>query len=89
MATTKDICNVIEKIDGKLGKCGRDYQVYRDEEVGEWVVDIHDTKHHLRTFIDGEDVESCIDKEHCLALGMRTGELRYNFKKYLREHALN
>jgi hypothetical protein len=88
MITSRDICKALENVDHQLGQCGRDFDVYRDRKNKAWVLDYHNNKYHLATFLDENDVNLCLDDNKCLSVSFETTQLRHNFKKYLKEHAL-
>lgn len=88
MATSNDICNFLEEKDSRLGRCGENFDVHHDHEQKAYVIDYHDNNHHLKTFVDEEDVHQCLDEDKCLSLKLETGQLKYNFDKYVTEHSL-
>lgn len=88
MVTKEELCKKIEKIHPKMGACGIDFDVDYDKKAKAWAVDFHQGRQHLRTFIEDNDAETCLDKDRCLSVGLQVGQLRENFEKYIREHAL-
>ena len=57
MSTTKELCHILQQVDPKLGECGKNYDVYQDRKNKAWVVDYHNNKHHLKTFIDQQEAK--------------------------------
>jgi hypothetical protein len=88
MKTSKDICKTIQRINPDFGKCGVNFIIYSDRKKKAWVVDYHKDGHHLKTFIDHQDVDDCINGDKCISFGLQIRELIYNFDKYIHEHAL-
>lgn len=88
MVTRKQICSKIESIHPDMGVCGRDYEVSFDRKQKAWSVDYHEGKHHLKTFLEADEADSCLEKDRCIPLALQVGQLKENFKKYVHEHAL-
>lgn len=88
MVTKDELCKKIEAIHPHMGVCGIDFNVDYDDKAEAWAVDYHQGKRHLRTFVDFDEADSCLEKEKCLPLGLQIGQLRNNFEKYIHEHAL-
>ncbi len=88
MVTQKELCERIQSIHPDIGVCGVDFDVEYDDKAKAWVVDFHQGKQHLRTFIEDNEADSCLEKDQCMSLAMQIGQLRYNFEKYIHEHAL-
>ena len=87
MTTSKDICKMIERVQPSLGQCGVDFDVSLDEENNAWIVDYHQNGHQLRTFVDSQDADECMNGNQCIPLVFQVGQLKYNFNKYIHEHA--
>lgn len=82
MATKEDICNKIESVIPEAGACGTDFTVEYSEDVKAWVVDLHQGEYHLKTFLDTDEADSCLDKGQCISLGMQVGQLKKNLEMY-------
>lgn len=80
MTTREELCRKIEEVFPKAGACGIDFDVEYDENVSAWAVDLHRGEHHLRTFIDTEEADSCLEGEKCIPLGMQIAQLKRNFE---------
>ncbi len=83
-----ELCKKIEAIHPNMGVCGIDFNVDYDDKAEAWAVDYHQGRRHLRTFVDFNEADSCLEKEKCLPLALQIGQLRNNFEKYIHEHAL-
>jgi hypothetical protein len=88
MTTSRDICKLIQKVDPELGECGVDFNVHLDRKNNAWVIDYHQNGHHLRTFVENQEADDCINGNKCIPLGLQVGQLKYNFNKYIHEHSL-
>ena len=79
MITKEDLCNKIEEVIPQAGACGIDYDVEFDEKNKAWTVDLHHGSHHLKTFIDIDEADSCLEGKSCIPLGMQIAQLKRNF----------
>jgi hypothetical protein len=82
MASRDDICRKIEEIIPEAGRCGIDYNVEYDKKNHAWTVDLHQGEQHLKTFIEDNEAEICLDQERCLPLGLQIGQLKRNLTLY-------
>lgn len=88
MVTKQEICKKIEEVHPKMGVCGVDFDVEFDKKAKAWAVDFHQGHQHLRTFVEDEEADTCLEEDRCLSLALQIGQLRTNFEKYIHEHAL-
>lgn len=88
MVTQKELCKKIEKVHPDMGVCGRDFDVEFDDKAKAWAVDFHQGRQHLRTFVEDNEADTCLEEDRCLSLALQIGQLRANFEKYIHEHAL-
>ena len=79
MITKQELCKKIEEVFPNIGACGVDINVEYDEEAKAWAVDLHHENHRLRTFIEADEVESCLEGNTCIPLGMQIAQLKRNF----------
>jgi len=82
MASKEDICHKIEEIIPGAGRCGRDFSVEYDSRNHAWVVDLHQGRIHLKTFVEDTEVENCLAGDRCIPLGLQIGQLKRNIKLY-------
>jgi len=80
MITKQDICKKIEEVFPQAGACGIDYDVDFDESNKAWTVDLHHGSHHLKTFIETDEANSCLEGKMCLPLGLQVAQLKRNFE---------
>lgn len=88
MLSDKKLARKIESIHGDFGQSGKDFRVSYDDESNAWAVDIRNGRQHLKTFVETIEADSCVEEGRCIPLALQTGQLKYNFEKYLHEHAL-
>ena len=79
MITKQDICQKIQEVFPEAGACGIDYDVEFDSKNQAWTVDLHHGSHHLKTFIEIDEANSCLKGKSCLPLGLQIGQLKRNF----------
>lgn len=80
MISKQQLCKKIEEVFPQAGACGIDYDVDFDEENKAWTVDLHHGPHHLKTFIDTDEAESCLEGKMCIPLGLQIAQLKRNFE---------
>ncbi len=82
MASKEDLCRKIEEIMPEAGQCGIDFKVEYDDSNNCWAVDLQESGHHLKTFIEDVEATDCLGKEKCISVGLQVGQLKENLKKY-------
>ena len=80
MATGKDICNKITEVFPEIGVCGIDLNVDYDNNTKAWAVDLEKHGRHLRTFLEIDEAESCVEGKQCISLGLQVAQLRENIE---------
>jgi hypothetical protein len=79
MVSKQELCKKIEDVFPDAGVCGVDIDVEYDETAKAWAVEMHHGHHHLRTFIETEEADSCLAGKLCIPLGMQVAQLKRNF----------
>jgi len=79
MVTKQELCKKIEDVFPNVGVCGVDFDVEYDESATAWTVDLHHGQHHLRTFIEIDEADSCLEGRSCIPLGIQIAQLKRNF----------
>jgi hypothetical protein len=79
MITRQELCKKIEEVFPQAGACGIDYDVEFDGKAGAWAVDLHHGAQHLKTFIETDEADSCLEGKSCIPLGMQIAQLKRNF----------
>jgi hypothetical protein len=80
MISKQELCTKIEEVFPDVGVCGIDFDVEFDEETKAWAVDLHHGSHHLKTFIEIDEANSCIEGNACIPLAMQVAQLKRNFE---------
>jgi len=79
MTSREELCRKIEEVFPKAGACGIDFDVEYDGQLGAWAVDLHHGERHLRTYIEIDEADSCLDGKSCIPLAMQIAQLKHNF----------
>jgi hypothetical protein len=79
MISKQDLCKKIEEVFPQAGACGIDYNVEFDVKNKAWTVDLHHGSHHLKTFIEIDEADSCLEGRSCIPLGLQIAQLKRNF----------
>lgn len=82
MTTKQDICSKIEKIMPEAGRCGVDFSVEYDSSNHAWVVDLHQGRFHLKTFVEESEADNCLESDRCIPLGLQISQLKRNLDLY-------
>ena len=78
MTTNRELCNKITEVFPEIGVCGIDLNVDYDKDVKAWAVDLKRNGHHLKTFLEINEADSCVEGKECVSLGLQVGQLRKN-----------
>ena len=81
MIAKEQLCDKIKDIYPDIGQCGIDVKVDFDQRENTWVVDLSRGDHHLKTFLEKEDAEGCVEGKKCVNLGIQIAQLRDNINK--------
>lgn len=81
MISKEELCKKITDIYPDIGVCGIDIDVDYSDEKGAWVVDLKKEEHELKTYLEPEDAQTCMDGKKCVSLGLQIAELVDNIKK--------
>ncbi len=79
MVTKEQLCKKIETVYPQAGACGIDFDVEFNEKNNAWEVDLHHGEHHLKTFIEVDEAENCVEGKACIPLAMQIAQLKRNF----------
>lgn len=78
MLDKKELCNKIKSIYPDIGECGIDVIVNYDDTTSTWVVNLKKDNHELKTYLEPEDADLCVDGKQCIGLGIQIAQLRSN-----------
>lgn len=81
MYQKNQICDKIKSIYPDVGKCGVDIQVDFDNSNKAWVVLLKRGNQELKTFLEPEDADICMEKKQCIGLGWQIYQLKDNIKQ--------
>lgn len=85
MLVTRDqLCHKITEVFPDIGVCGIDVEVDYDQNNQAWAVDLKKGEHHLKTFIEPDDADSCVAGKQCVSLGFQVAQLKENIKTMTR-----
>jgi len=75
------LCEKIREIYPDIGACGIDVKVDYDRDKQVWVVDLKKDRHQLKTYLEPEDADVCMEGRQCIGLSMEIAQLRANIKE--------
>lgn len=81
MTSNRELCNKITEVFPEIGECGIDLSVDYDKESKAWAVDLKKNGHHLKTFLEIDEADSCVEGKQCISLGLQVSQLRNNIEK--------
>ena len=81
MYNQKELCERIKSLYPDLGQCGIDVQVNFDKSKEAWVVDLKKDQHELKTYLDLNDADTCMEGKQCVSLTLQISQLVDNIKK--------
>lgn len=76
-----ELCGKIKEIYPDIGECGIDVKVDYDEQKKAWIVDLKKGVHELKTHLEPEDAETCMQGRQCIGLGLQIAQLKDNILK--------
>lgn len=81
MQDKKELCEKIRSIYPDIGECGIDVDVEYDEAKKAWVVDLKKDEQELKTHLELQEVDDCMEGKQCVSLGLQISQLRANIEK--------
>jgi hypothetical protein len=81
MYDKKELCKKIMELYPDIGECGIDVDVEYDEEQKSWTVNLKKDHIELKTFLENQDAELCMDGKQCMSLGLEIAQLKDNIAK--------
>lgn len=78
MYSSNQICEKIRSIFPETGKCGDDLKVEYSMLNKSWVVHLKYGGRHLKTYLEPEDANICMDDKQCIGLGLQVYQLKDN-----------
>jgi len=80
MHDKKELCDRIRSLYPEIGQCGIEVNVEFDEGKKVWAVDLKKDTHHLKTYLEPVDANTCMDGKQCVSLGLQIAQLAANIK---------
>lgn len=74
------LCEKIREVFPDIGECGIDVKVSYDTETKAWAVDLKKGHHRLKTYLEPEDADICMDGRQCVGLGIQIAQLKANIE---------
>lgn len=81
MHDKKRLCEKIKGIYPDIGECGIDVNVEYDQKKKAWIVDLKKDNHELKTHLEVEEADQCMEGKQCISLGLQIAQLRTNIEK--------
>ncbi len=78
MYNNSELCEKIKTIYPDIGACGIDISVDYDKTKKAWIVDLKKGSHELKTHLEPEDADLCMNGKQCIGLGIQIAQLRSN-----------
>ena len=78
MYDKKALCDKIRELYPDVGECGIDVDVDYDEDQKSWTVKLKKDHIELKTFLEDEDANLCMDGKQCVSLGLEIAQLKDN-----------
>ena len=80
MHNKEELCQSIKSLYPEIGQCGIDVQVEYDDAQKAWAVVLKKENHHLKTYLESEDANTCMEGKQCVSLGIQVAQLVSNIK---------
>lgn len=81
MYDKKALCEKIRKLYPDIGECGIDVDVDYDEDQKSWTVKLKKDHIELKTFLEDEDANLCMEGKQCVSLGLEIAQLKDNISQ--------
>ncbi len=72
----KDLCDKIRTLYPDIGECGIDVNVAYDDANDRWTVHLKKDKKELKTFLEPDDADLCMEGKQCMSLGIEINQLK-------------
>ena len=81
MYDKKELCEKIRGIYPDIGQCGIDVDVEYDDTKKAWIVDLKKGSQALKTHLEPEEADQCMDGKQCVSLGLQVAQLKANIER--------
>jgi hypothetical protein len=76
-----ELCDKIKAIYPDIGECGIDVDVDYDDDKKAWVVDLKKDEHELKTHLEVQEADECMEGKQCVSLGLQIAQLKANIER--------
>jgi hypothetical protein len=76
MYDKKELCNKIRQLYPDIGECGIDVDVEYDDAQKAWTVHLKKDHIKLKTFLEDQDADLCMEGKQCVSLGIEIAQLK-------------
>jgi hypothetical protein len=80
MVDKDELCNKIREVFPDIGECEIDVNIEYDEKNGAYIVHLKKGNRRLKTYLETEDADVCMDGRQCVGLGLQIAQLRANIE---------
>jgi hypothetical protein len=70
------LCDKIRELYPDIGECGIDINVDYDNDQKTWTVQLKKDHIKLKTFLEDQDADLCMDGKQCVSLGLEIAQLK-------------
>jgi len=70
------LCEKIKEVFPDIGECGIDMDVEYDEETDTYLVHLEKGPKKIKTHLEPEDADTCMDGKQCIGLGIQIAQFR-------------
>jgi hypothetical protein len=71
-----ELCEKIKEVFPDIGECGIDIDVDFDDETKSYIVHLEKGSKKIKTHLEPEDADTCMDGKQCIGLGIQIGQFR-------------
>ena len=77
----EQLCEKIKGIYPDIGQCGIDVDVEYDQGKKAWIVDLKKDKHELKTHLEPQEANECMEGKQLVPLGLQIAQLKVNIER--------
>jgi hypothetical protein len=77
----KELCDKIRSIYPEIGECGIDIDVNYDDDMKTWTVYLKRDDKSLKTFLEPDDADLCMEGKQCVSLGIEINQLKDSIER--------
>lgn len=72
----EELCEKIREVFPDIGECGIDMDVEYDDETKSYIVHLGKGAKKIKTHLEPEDADTCMDGKQCIGLGIQIAQFR-------------